>query len=207
LGVKGRASRIGYRNTPMALRACRGLSMTDTAGGSRLDVLSPQWRHRERHRLVVDAARENVFQAVQEFTWRQVPICRGLMFVRGLGRFKLSLDEPVLQTMTSNGFYVLDRTDDEIVLGAVGPIGEGKSPLAENPLGDRFRDFDDSGYVRIGFNFRYVDGLLSTETRVWPLGRAARRYFRFYWMLIRPFSGLIRREWLSAIRRRAVTSR
>jgi hypothetical protein len=116
--------------------------MTSTARGTHLAVLSPQWRHRERHQLAVDASRDRVFQAVQEFTWRQVPICRTLMFVRGLGRFKLSLDEPVLQTMTSNGFYVLDRTDDEIVLGAVGPVGEGKSPLADNPLGDQFRDFD-----------------------------------------------------------------
>ncbi len=32
---------------------------------------------------------------------------------------------------------------------------------------------------------------------------AARRRFRLYWLAIRPFSGLIRRLWLRAIKRRA----
>ena len=180
--------------------------MTSTAPDTRLSYLSPQWQHRERHQLAVDAPRDKVFQALREFTWREVPICRSLMYVRGLGRFKLSLDDPILETMTSNGFYVLERTEEEIVLGTIGPIGEGKAPLAENPLGDQFRDFDESGYVKIGFNFRHAQGLLTTETRVLPMGRPARLYFRFYWMLIRPFSGLIRREWLHAIRRRALRS-
>jgi hypothetical protein len=31
----------------------------------------------------------------------------------------------------------------------------------------------------------------------------SRRVFGRYWLLIRPFSGLIRREWLAAIARRA----
>ena len=55
--------------------------------------------------------------------------------------------------------------------------------------------------IRLGFRF---DGeTLSTETRVWAAHLSARRRFRFYWLAIRPFSGLIRRVWLRAIKRRA----
>jgi hypothetical protein len=43
---------------------------------------------------------------------------------------------------------------------------------------------------------------LHTETRVRAADRAARRRFRVYWLVVRPFSGLIRRSWLRAAARR-----
>ena len=39
---------------------------------------------------------------------------------------------------------------------------------------------------------------LTTETRVRAAGERARRAFRLYWLLIGPFSALIRRRWLRA---------
>jgi hypothetical protein len=108
--------------------------------------------------------------------------------------------------MTSGGFHLLDRTGDEIVVGGIGPFGEGKAPLSEDLTGERFRDFAESGYIKTAFNLRYADGVLTTETRVCPLGKAASRRFRLYWMLIRPFSGLTRRVWLRAARRRVLAS-
>jgi hypothetical protein len=44
---------------------------------------------------------------------------------------------------------------------------------------------------------------LSTETRVLALDRRSRRLFRIYWLVVRPFSALIRRRWLRAIAARA----
>ena len=44
---------------------------------------------------------------------------------------------------------------------------------------------------------------LSTETRVHVAEPAARRAFRRYWFVIKPFSGLIRILFLRAVRRRA----
>jgi hypothetical protein len=40
---------------------------------------------------------------------------------------------------------------------------------------------------------------LSTETRVLPLDGMSRRLFRAYWLVVGPFSALIRRRWLRAI--------
>ena len=59
--------------------------------------------------------------------------------------------------------------------------------------------------VRIGIAFwAEPDGAgsnLHTETRVLAADRRARRLFRAYWLVIRPFSGLIRRRWLRAAAR------
>ena len=46
--------------------------------------------------------------------------------------------------------------------------------------------------------------LLSTETRVRCADRFAYRLFACYWLVIRPFSHLIRREMLEGIRGRAL---
>jgi len=42
---------------------------------------------------------------------------------------------------------------------------------------------------------------VATETRVISYGRPAKLFFRIYWQLIAPFSGLIRREMLRMIER------
>jgi len=56
--------------------------------------------------------------------------------------------------------------------------------------------------VRIGVSFDAVaapsgGSRLVTETRVADIGIA----FRLYWIVVRPFSGLIRRRWLRAVQR------
>ena len=45
--------------------------------------------------------------------------------------------------------------------------------------------------------------LLTTETRVHATTARARRLFRLYWLIVGPFSALIRRRWLRAIARAA----
>ena len=45
---------------------------------------------------------------------------------------------------------------------------------------------------------------LTTETRVFAPDRSVRRRFALYWTAIRPGSGMIRRMWLRAVKRRAV---
>ena len=68
---------------------------------------------------------------------------------------------------------------------------------------EHFSSFDEPGYAKVAFNFRLEDGELSTETRIAGTDAHARRRFGLYWLLIRPGSGLIRREWLRAIEKRA----
>jgi len=66
------------------------------------------------------------------------------------------------------------------------------------------------GAVRIGFDFvARPEGrgtILSTETRVKALTPRARLTFRLYWLLVGPFSALVRRRWLRSIARSASLS-
>jgi len=64
----------------------------------------------------------------------------------------------------------------------------------------------DRARPKVAFDFRLEGGELSTETRVAGTDAHARRRFGLYWLAIRPGSGLIRREWLRAIERRARAS-
>ena len=55
--------------------------------------------------------------------------------------------------------------------------------------------------IAIEFRAERIPGgsRLSTETRVRAADERTRRRFRLYWLLIGPFSALIRRRWLAAV--------
>jgi hypothetical protein len=63
------------------------------------------------------------------------------------------------------------------------------------------------GWVRICMDFRLTpvgrSTRLETETRICATGPKAKRRFAAYWLVVGPGSGLIRRELLRAIARRA----
>jgi hypothetical protein len=125
-------------------------------------------------------------------------LTRALLAVRGLRASGL----PIGRFFETLGFSVLEQTETALVVGA-----SGRPWRPSGGLGP----FDQSGpgTVRIATDFRAEPAaggsVLSTETRVAAADEAARRAFRRYWLLVGPFSGLIRRRWLSAAARRAVT--
>lgn len=109
----------------------------------------------------------------------------------------------VLDMFVGAGFSVLARTEDEIVVGGIERFSRKRTVIGlERPDLASFRNFDEPGCVKIGFNFRFTDGKLTTETRVKATDARSRRLFGLYWIVIRPGSGLIRHVWLRAIRRR-----
>jgi hypothetical protein len=68
----------------------------------------------------------------------------------------------------------------------------------------RLRGGDDGSAAATAVaDFRVAAGCLSTETRVHVPDPGARRKFRRYWLVVRPFSGLIRILLLRAAKRRA----
>ncbi len=172
-----------------------------------LDEVQPDWHFRERHGCRVSASTEAVFAAVHGLTWREVPVFRFLMATRALFVRRPRQDRPILADMADIGFAEIARSGAELVYGAVGrpwsPSG-GVVPIADEPdPAAAYQVFDEPGWARMAMNFRFVDGVLSTETRVWLTDPRSRRRFRAYWTTIRPFSGLIRRTWLAAIRGQA----
>lgn len=170
-----------------------------------LDEVLPRWDHRERHSVAVDAPPAAVWRAVDEVSWRSVPVFRLLSRLRSARRPAPAVDRPVLERMLAGGFSVLGRSADELVIGSVVRLTapRGAVPLGADP-GGAVRGFDRPGHYKVALGFRLAGGRLSTETRVLATDPASRRAFGRYWLVVRMPSGLIRREWLHAIRRRAV---
>jgi hypothetical protein len=166
-----------------------------------LDRVFPEWHFRERHATRVDASPERVFAAVRQVTLAEMGVFRVLAWLRGI---RAPVDRPVVEFATSGAWSELaHEPGSELVLGAVGQpwrLRGGDSLAAD------FATFDRPGYAKMAINWRLEGTRLSTETRVFLTDDASRRAFRRYWLVIRPFSGLIRRVWLRAIKRRAQSS-
>jgi hypothetical protein len=119
-------------------------------------------------------------------------VVRALLALRGLRAGRRTL---------GTLFPELERTPDEVVFGF--------SAAPWRPTGGERGSFEDAGpgTVRIAASFRaepFPGGSrVSTETRVAAVDEPARRAFKRYWRLVGPFSGLVRRRWLAAVRRRA----
>jgi len=173
-----------------------------------LAELLPQWHFRECHRRATNATAAALLAAAEQVTCAEVPVMGALMRIRSAGRLRMAADHLVLDDMTGAGFAVLGRTGDELVVAGLGRPwarrGAQAPRLAQqaDPAGF-FTGFTAPGWAKIAVNFRVSAGELTTETRVLLTDQRSRRAFRRYWLLIRPFSGLIRRQWLVAIARLA----
>jgi hypothetical protein len=160
---------------------------------SRLDQRMPRWQFVERHEIRIAAPPERIYGAIRNVTAREIRFFQILTSVRCMGRCREKESilhappaRPILDVAVGSGFRLLD--DDaprELVIG---------TRVAPRTLAL--------------MNFRVDrDGLVSTETRVFAETDAARRKFAVYWRFIRPGSGIIRRSWLEAIKRRAEEQR
>ena len=108
-----------------------------------------------------------------------------------------------------------EEPPDEFVFGllALGDIGRfwKKDTLKYISFKDAegFMAFKNPDYIRVVANFSISPAdtsgwlILRTESRSVGLSKKAFKSFKPYWAVIRPWSGLIRRLWLEAIKRKA----
>jgi hypothetical protein len=133
---------------------------------------------------------------------------RWLVRLRGLGSPKGTLRE----WGEANGFLRLADTDGEVVYGQAGRFwspNERGAMVSPRTI-DEFRTLSDPRYAVAAMNIVVEPDpsgrgtRLYTETRVRCLGASSRRWFRLYWLLIRPFSGLLRHAMLRGIKHVAI---
>ena len=180
-----------------------------------LDRHLPVYRHREVHALTVEAGADAVMRVIRELKGRDVALASVLFALRTLPARLLRRpvrtsrpDDRVVEIILQGGFILLEEGPLEMVVGVIGRFWQLSASLVPLTGPADFAAFDREGYAKGIMNFT-VEPLgpgrsrLRTETRVLPLGKEAARKFRFYWLFVRPGSGLIRWIWLSAIRRRA----
>jgi hypothetical protein len=176
-----------------------------------LDTFLPDYDAREYHDTDIRAPAEQVYAALRIADIGASPIIRGLLMLRGLALLRqprttrLRCQPLTLDDFLQTGFVLLgERPDEELVLGLVGRFWTSRGDIQRIPAA-RFPTFAEPGYAKAVWNFALHpvtdDAVrLSTETRVQCLDAASRRSFRRYWLLVGPWSGLIRREMLWAIK-------
>jgi hypothetical protein len=167
---------------------------------SLIDRQMPEYDVAEVHATDVHATPAVLWPVVRSLDLSGSRIIRVLFALRGLPQASLRLDG-----MHRVGFRVLeDAPAGELVLGLIGRFWRlGERPLAFDPA--TFRAWLEPGFAKAAWNFTLepLDGgttRLRTETRVQCTDAASRRAFLRYWRLIRPFSGVIRRETLRGMR-------
>ena len=176
-----------------------------------LDDLMPEYQFFERHSARIHAWRQQVMPAIRQSTFGDMKSLAMLLKIRGVvlrlrdqdnGAFLR--DKRILDAFAASG-YVLGESEHEIVM-AGGANMRAKRPLELRTL-QEFADYREAGAIKIAYNFTVEDAgggwsTITAETRVAACDDAARGVAR-YWRLIVPGSGLLRRQWLEAIKRRA----
>ena len=147
----------------------------------------------ERHETALRAPPEQALAAVREVTLAEMPVVRALFRLRGLPSARASVYEQLLAA----GFRELETGPPRLLLEAHGRPWK---------LGERVLDAPAPDAARMTLEFVADGERLVTETRVEIQDERARRAFRRYWLVVRPFSGVVRRLWLRAAARRAATT-
>ncbi len=183
-----------------------------------LDDYLPEFDVRTSYTTRIAASPAKVYASLWTANFDHWGITRALYAVRTLPSFpprpretwhrfrdELFRQRFALEQMLLEGFALLEeRPGEELILGTVGRFWLARGErYATSPV--QFRAPAPSGTAKAAWNFEVelrADGAteLSTETRVLCADVATRRHFRAYWMLIKPFSGLIRQEMLAAVR-------
>lgn len=178
---------------------------------TRLDELLPAWHFRERHTIRVAAPPKAAFAAIEAVRADEIFLFRTLTWIRRGGRpapesiLNAGKRDPLMDVALRGGFERLaDDPPRELVIGTVVAVPAG----AADTLTPQLLLNPPPGYAVAAMNFAVTpDGstgsVVTTETRVFANGAAARRRFAAYWRVIYPGSALIRRMWLRAVRDRA----
>jgi hypothetical protein len=134
---------------------------------------------RERHERAVAAPPERVLAEALAMPAAPDRMVRLLFRLRGLGRG----DQPLPEFFAPPHWRVLEWSPRDFAAASVGLP------------------------VRIEFELRarptVTGSVLATETRVQAHGVGATVGFGAYWLVVRPFSGFIRRRWLIAAAKRS----
>ena len=152
---------------------------------------------REYHQTVVHASPALVYTAILNLNFRKSRVIHTLFRLRGLrtGTLREMLDSGMFHQIAS-------KQGEELLIAL---LVDEKGRIVSRLSSKEFRDAAPKRGLRIAWNFLLLPRdansiMLSTETRVRCHGVPAYLLFAPYWLMIRPFSGWIRREMLKLIK-------
>ncbi|KZB85994.1 DUF2867 domain-containing protein [Amycolatopsis regifaucium] len=173
------------------------------------EQFTPRPDFAERHEIDISASPEAVWSAWQAMTITDPPpIARALIAVRScIARLRHGHAHSDLPKMF---IPLAAERPREVVEGLVGRWWEfGKHRNREEITGPAgFLAFAEPGYAKATVSFSFTETgagrtHVVTETRVVCMDAGARRAMARYWLLIRPFSGVLRMALLRTLRKRA----
>lgn len=155
----------------------------------------------EIHRIGIRQSPEKVWPLVDRLDFGGSNVIRFLFALRGLPARMMNIDG-----LAKARFKLLESRQHELIIGLVGQFWRPSGNLQSfTPM--EFIGYDTPGFTKATWSFSLTgnarSSILETETRIYCTDERARRRFRRYWFLIKPFSGSIRMEILKGIRTKA----
>lgn len=166
-----------------------------------LDRVLPDFQFVERHHAVIEADPATVFAATEAVDLSDSLVARILMAIWRVPA-RLFLRNVSSRPMSVRDFIPLVRIPPELLIrGLVAGVGR------RSWTPEQFTSHSGPGFKLVwGYRVRQVGDeacRIETETRVFCGDVSTKRWFSIYWIIIRPWSGLIRRDLLRIIRLRA----
>lgn len=167
------------------------------------DKYLPEYHFDEKHSIVINASVSKVFPCIEDLDFSHSKVIRLLFALRGLPASMMNITG-----LEEHRFYTLGRKqDDEIVIGLIGQFWKPSGNLQVFKTNE-FVPFKEPGFAKSTWNFKLVpltpqSTYLETVTRIYCTDGLSRKKFSGYWFFIKPFSGLIRKEMLRALKRKA----
>jgi len=182
---------------------------------SAIDEFLPRYQFRERHARTIDSDPRALHAALRAVDLAESPFIGPLFALRNLPsrwlrRDTVAVSESLragqLGELFERGFVVLRESPGEaLVLGSIGEFWRSGGGIRKFAPAE-FACAPAPGCARLAwsfeFNVRSGATTVITETRILCDDARALARMRWYWALIRPASGLIRREILRLLARR-----
>lgn len=170
-----------------------------------LEQAMPVYHFHERHSRWINAEPAHVWHALTTLTLDQLALTRPLVAIRQLGQRGRSPSKPLF---TDGPVRMFDVTAPAYAVGGAVARPWQLQPVRRDVISlEEFRSFAEPGWAKYLIDFhlepREAGVHLTTETRVHLTDQRAWRRFALYWALIRPGSGLIRRDMLATVARLA----
>jgi hypothetical protein len=176
----------------------------------RIDAFLPIYDVSASYQIGIHAPRSVVYQCLLRSDFNDLWLVRLLMTIRtGKRPPRNRVSHALPQRLQGTGFVILDDIPgEELVIGVAGKFWRPDGGRCLDLTADDFAAFSRPGYTKAAWNFRLRTEspectVLATETRVKCFGRAALWKFRFYWNLVGPFSGLMRKAILKQVKTEA----
>lgn len=177
-----------------------------------VDKFLPSPDFHEKHTIVIEAPASAVWAACQQLDLRNIRLARPFFSIRdGIARLLYGHGQQDIPKMHGSMVPLAEEFHREIVEGLVGQWWKFGAPVRQTVRTlQEYLDFAEPGYAKATISFQLEEDAtgnrtrLTTETRVICLDDSARRAMGRYWLLIRPFSGIIRRLILATIRQHAL---